>query len=132
MNELYEKLLHETYILTGQGKLDEFKSYLADDVSWTEAKGFPYAGTYVGPDEVIKNVHQRLGTEWNNYSAKDISYGFNGNKVYVYGQYSGEYKETKKSFIADFVHIYEFNNDKKVQKFTQVVDSHTVVQAMKN
>lgn len=67
---IYQKLLHETYVLTGEGKLDAFKMYLSDNVSWTEAAGFPYAGTYVGPDEVVKNVHERLGTEWDGYSAK--------------------------------------------------------------
>lgn len=130
MNELYESLLHESYLLTGKGELTKFKEYLAEDISWTEAAGFPYAGTYIGPDEVVKNVHERLGREWDNYSAKDLSYGFNGNKVYVYGQYSGEYKLTGKSFVADFVHLYEFNTDNKVKKFTQIVDSHTVVNAM--
>lgn len=129
MIELYEKLLHETYTLTGQGELDKFKTYLADDASWTEAAGFPYAGTYIGPDEIVKNVHERLGSEWINYSADDTSYGFNGNTVYVYGKYSGEFKTTGKSFVADFVHVYEFNSENKIQKFTQVVDSHTVVKA---
>ena len=50
----YQKLLHETYVLTGEGKLDAFKTYLSENVSWTEAAGFPYAGTYIGPDEVVK------------------------------------------------------------------------------
>ena len=129
MNELYEKLLHETYLLTGQGELDKFKTYLAEDASWTEAAGFPYAGTYVGPNEIVKNVHERLGSDWNNYAAKDLAYGFNGNQVFVYGKYSGEFKATGKSFVADFVHIYEFNDDNKVQKFIQVVDSQIVVEA---
>ena len=44
----YQKLLHETYVLTGEGKLDAFKTYLSENVSWTEAAGFPYAGTYIG------------------------------------------------------------------------------------
>lgn len=33
---------------------------LAPDAEWTEAAGFPYAGTYIGPENIIKNVHQRL------------------------------------------------------------------------
>ncbi len=66
----YQKLLHETYVLTGEGKLDAFKTYLSENVSWTEAAWFPYAGTYVGSDEVVKNVHERLGTEWDNYRLK--------------------------------------------------------------
>lgn len=122
----YQKLLKETYMLTGQGKLDEFKTYLSDDVSWTEADGFPYAGTYIGPEEVVKNVHERLGIEWEGYSAKDEIYAFNENIVIVYGKYSGIYKATGKSFIADFCHLYEFDDDDKVKKFIQIVDSATV------
>ena len=30
---------------------------------------FPYAGTYIGPENIIKNVHQRLGSEWQGYRA---------------------------------------------------------------
>lgn len=131
MNELYEKLLRETYELVGQGDIPTFITYLDDDISWTETAGFPYAGTYIGPVAVIENVHQRLGSEWHNFTAKDKSYGFNNNQVYVYGQYSGEYKVTSKSFVADFVHIYEFNQENKIQKFTQVVDSQLVNDAMK-
>lgn len=130
-NKLYQENLHKTYLLTGSGKLEEFKSYLAENVSWTEAAGFPYAGTYIGPDNVIKNVHERLGSEWDNYSATDISYTFNENVVMVYGQYRGTYKKTNKTFVADFVHLYEFNHDDKVQKFIQIVDSAIVIDAMK-
>lgn len=122
----YQKLLHETYLLTGEGKLEEFKTYLSKDVSWTEAAGFPYAGTYIGPDEVVKNVHERLGAEWKDYSAKDYIYAFNENIVIVYGKYSGTYKATEKSFVADFCHLYEFDETDKVKKFIQVVDSATV------
>jgi len=123
----YQKLLHETYVLTGQGKMDEFKTYLSDNVSWTEAAGFPYAGTYIGANEVVKNVHERLGTEWEGYSAKDDIYTFNENIVIVYGKYSGTYKATGKSFIADFCHLYEFDENDKVKKFIQIVDSATVL-----
>lgn len=30
---------------------------LAPDAEWTEAAGFPYAGTYIGPQAIFKNVH---------------------------------------------------------------------------
>lgn len=131
-NERYQKKLHETYLLTGQGRLDELKNYLAPEVEWTEAAGFPYAGTYVGPDEVTKNVHERLGSEWDNYGAEDLKYSFNGSTVMVYGKYSGTYKITQKSFVADFVHVYEFDENDKVSKFIQVVDSVIVIDSMRN
>src|SRR4051812_23037386 len=42
---------------------------LAPQFEWTEAAGFPYAGTYRSLDEVGKNVFARLAGEWENYRA---------------------------------------------------------------
>ena len=42
---------------------------LAPDIRWTEAEGFPYGGTYVGPDAILQGVFMRLGTEWDGYAA---------------------------------------------------------------
>ena len=81
---------------------------------------------------MTKNVHERLGSEWDNYRAEDLKYGFNGSTVMVYGKYSGTYKVTQKSFVADFVHVYEFDENDKVSKFIQVVDSAIVVDSMRN
>ncbi len=43
---------------------------LADDARWTEAAGFPYAGTYVGFDAIVENVFKRLATEWEDFSVQ--------------------------------------------------------------
>jgi uncharacterized protein len=32
---------------------------LAPDAVWVEAEGFPYAGTYTGPESIIDNVFRR-------------------------------------------------------------------------
>ncbi|TDM45381.1 ketosteroid isomerase [Macrococcoides goetzii] len=130
-SEQYQSIIETTYRLVEEGKLDEFFTYLADDVSWTECAGFPYGGTYVGKEEILKNVHMRLGTEWDQYTAKDIDYTFNGEKVMVFGKYSGTYKKTNKYFEADFVHYYIFNDEGKIKSFRQVTDSVQVVEAMK-
>lgn len=129
-SEIYQSILAKTYDLTAQGKLDEFTSYLADDISWTEASGFPYAGTYIGKTAVLDYVHKRLGTEWNSYQAEPISYAFNNQTVMVYSRYSGTYKKTQKAFLADFVHIYTFNENHKISHFLQVVDSYSVIKVM--
>lgn len=57
---------------TYEGKTSEengknLAKYVAKDISWIEAKGFPYAGTYIGLDSVTKNVFSRLGSEWVDY-----------------------------------------------------------------
>ncbi|SFN53113.1 hypothetical protein SAMN05444143_11728 [Flavobacterium succinicans] len=43
---------------TYEGKTSEkngknLAKYVADNISWTEANGFPYAGTYIGLENVI-------------------------------------------------------------------------------
>lgn len=44
--------------------------------------------------------------------------------------YAGTYRESGKSFTADFVHYYTFNKDDKIARFVQIVDSVPVVEAM--
>jgi uncharacterized protein len=34
------------------------------EIEWIEAEGFPYAGTYRGPQAVLDGVFARLGGEW--------------------------------------------------------------------
>ena len=57
---------------TYEGKTSEengnnLAKYVAEDISWTEAQGFPYAGTFIGLENVTKNVFSRLGSEWIDY-----------------------------------------------------------------
>lgn len=63
--------------------------HVSKNISWTEAKGFPYAGTYIGLDEITKNVFSRLGNEWIDYKFTPEGYVADGDKVVAYGTYSG-------------------------------------------
>jgi hypothetical protein len=33
-------------------------------VDWHLAEGYPYGGTYVGPDAIANGVFAKLGSEW--------------------------------------------------------------------
>ncbi|TGR72815.1 DUF4440 domain-containing protein, partial [Mesorhizobium sp. M2D.F.Ca.ET.223.01.1.1] len=37
---------------------------VTESTAWTEMAGFPYAGTYIGPDAVIAGVFKRIGEDW--------------------------------------------------------------------
>jgi uncharacterized protein len=39
-------------------------AFLDANIAWTEAEGFPYGGTYNGPNAVLEGVFMRLGSEW--------------------------------------------------------------------
>lgn len=110
------------------GKL--LKYYLADDAEWTEAKGFPYAGTYIGFDKITENVFARLGSEWIDYKFTPENYIASDDKVIAYGTYSGTYKKTNRAFTARVAHIWQVK-DEKIIRFEQIVDSDSVWAAMR-
>jgi uncharacterized protein len=94
------------------------------------AKGFPYAGTYIGLDEITRNVFSRLGNEWIGYKFTPEDYIAAGNKVVAYGTYTGTYKKTGKSIQARVAHIWILK-DGQIISFEQFVDSQTVNTALK-
>jgi ketosteroid isomerase-like protein len=102
---------------------------LAPDARWTEAAGFPYAGTYVGPEAIAAGVFQRLGSEWIGYRAEVHSYLADGDRVAAFGVYSGTYKATGKPMRATFAHLYHLKEG-KIVSMEQVVDSAMVRAAM--
>lgn len=120
---------------TYEGKTSEengknLAQYAADKISWTEAKGFPYGGTYIGLENIAKNVFSRLGSEWIDYKFTTEDYVANDDKVVVFGAYSGTYKITGKSFTARAAHIWKLK-DHEIISFEQFVDSQTVNEAIK-
>src|SRR4051812_8042320 len=62
---------------------------LAPRFEWTEAAGFPYAGTYRSLDEVAQNVFARLAGEWENYRAEAENFYDAGDTIVVTGRYLG-------------------------------------------
>ncbi len=105
------------------------KAALAPDATWTEAAGFPYAGTYVGYDAIVENVFQRLGSEWEGYTAKVHTYLAEDDRVAAFGIYSGTYRATGKAMSATFAHLYRLE-DGKIVTMEQYVDSATVMAAL--
>ena len=120
---------------TYEGKTSEengenLAKYVAKNVNWTEAKGFPYAGTYIGLENVTKNVFNRLATEWIDYKFTPEDYLESNDKVVAYGTYTGTYKITGKSFSARVAHLWKLK-DGKIISFEQFVDSQVVNDAIK-
>lgn len=93
----------------------------------------PVRGTYIGVEAIMENVFSRLGSEWNDYKASvNMYHEVSGKDVIIAeGMYSGVYKDTGKSFEAEFVHVWQLENG-KIVKFKQYVDSHLVREAMKS
>ena len=123
------ELIRGTYEGSSEDNGRNLLAVLSPDVEWTEAEGFPYAGTYVGPEALIEGVFRRLGTEWTGYRADVHTYLADGDRVAAFGVYSGTYNATGKSMTAPFAHLYQIE-DGKVIRMTQYVDTVLVTRAL--
>jgi len=100
-------------------------AYAAEGIIWTEAKGFPYGGTYAGLDAIGKNVFHRLATEWTDYKFAPEGYVAEGDNVVAYGTYTAVNNTTGKPLKARVAHLWKLKDGKIIQ-FEQFVDSQTV------
>src|SRR5437868_10752381 len=119
------EIIRATYEGGSEENSEHLLAALAPDAVWVESEGFPYAGTYVGPESIIANVFQRLATEWIDYRAEVASYVSEGDHVVAFGVYSGTYRKTGRAMRAAFAHHYTLR-DGRISRMVQYVDSHTV------
>ncbi|AYH47815.1 nuclear transport factor 2 family protein [Dickeya fangzhongdai] len=122
-------IIRATYEGTSEENGKQLLSVLAPDAVWIEAAGFPYAGTYVGPQQIVDGVFHRLATEWEGYRAQVHTYLADGDRVAAFGVYSGTYRATGKAMTATFAHLYQLRAG-RIIRMEQYVDSAMVCQAM--
>ncbi|KJL34788.1 MAG: DUF4440 domain-containing protein [Microbacterium sp.] len=117
------------YEASAGGDLAGMLAPIEADTTWTEAAGFPRAGTYIGPDAVRVNVFEALARDFDGYrfdldelvDAGDVQVGI--------GTYSGTFRQTGRPFTARVAHIWRLASD-RVVSFEQIVDSAQVRTAM--
>ena len=120
-----------------QGMYDSFASgdvaavvaALSDNVSWTEADGFPLAGTYIGPEAVVENVFMRLGEVGDNWGVVVERLVADGDTVVADGKYTWNHTGTGEPCEARMAHIWTLA-DGKATTFHQHVDTVKVREQM--
>lgn len=122
--------IRSLYAAFARGEVPTVLGALAPDVRWTEAEGFPYGGTYSGPQAVLENVFMKLGTEWEGFAAVPRELVSEGETVVAIGEYSGRFKATGKKMKVPYVHVWKFKGG-KVQTFEQHTDTLVVARALK-
>jgi ketosteroid isomerase-like protein len=120
-----QELIENVYRCFAVGDVPAVLGAMADDIQWTEADGFPLAGTYVGPQSVLEGVFMRLGEIGDHYSVVPEQYVADGDTVVTLGTYTWKHKETGEPASVKMAHVWAIR-DGKIAAFQQHVDTARV------
>ena len=123
------EVIKSLYLEGAEETKQNLESSLSSNVEWTETAGFPYAGTYHGIDEVVKNVFAKLAADWIGFRADAGGFYDAGETIIVTGFYRATYRKTGKPMEASFAHTWTLKNG-KIVKYVQCADTKKVWEAM--
>lgn len=122
-------IIADHYAASARQDMAAMMADVSPDVVWTEMAGFPCAGTWVGPEQVIDHVFKVLGSEWTNYRFELRELMDAGDRIIGLGRYQGTYGKTGKFMQARVAHVWRVQGGKIVQ-FEQFTDTLLVARAM--
>ena len=117
-----KEIIEELYQSFASGDVPAVLAKFDDNISWTEADGFPLAGTYVGPQAVLEGVFMRLGELGNDWVLVLNRFVADGDTVVTDGKYTWNHKETGAPCEVRMAHVWTLP-DGKVIDFLQHVDT---------
>ena len=119
------EVVRRQYLASAAGDLEALRATLAPDVEWTEMAGFPLAGTYRTPEGVTTNVMEKLGAEWDGWTAHDDAYVADGENVVVLARYTARHRTTDKPLAVRVAHHFVVRGG-LIVRFEQFVDTALV------
>lgn len=117
------------YELFAKKDQQAIRAIFEENIEWTQMKGFPNGGHYVGADAIFKNVFAGFRDNWEDWKAVVTEYIDAGDSVFAMGYYEGIFKQTGSYVKAEFTHRYVLENQ-KIKKFTQFTDTFLLAKAM--
>ena len=107
-----KELVESIYASFATGDVPAVLGAMAEDVQWTEADGFPLAGTYVGPQAVLEGVFMRLGEIGDDYAVMPEQFVADGDTVVVLGKYQWKNKTSGDPATVKMVHVLTLDGGK--------------------
>lgn len=123
------EVIESHYAAGERGDLPGMLADFSPDIVWTEAAGFPIAGTYVGVDSVRDNVFIGLAKDWDDWAVAIDELVVDGETVIGLGTYTGTNKATGKPVSTRVSHVWRVRDGKAV-RFEQITDTAQVIDAM--
>lgn len=123
------QIIQDHYRASDRQDLTGMMADMAPDVRWTEAEGFPCAGTHVGVPQIIARVFDVLGRDWSDYRFELETLLDAGDRQVGIGTYSGVFRATGKAMRARVAHVWTLR-DAQIVGFEQFTDTLLVTRAM--
>lgn len=117
-----KEIIAGAYASFATGDVPAALGAMADDIQWTEADGFPLAGTYVGPQAVLEGVFMRLGEIGDEFAVVPDQFVADGDTVVALGNYTWKQKSSGEPASVKMVHVWTVDGGKAVA-FQQHVDT---------
>jgi len=122
-----KEIIESLYGYFDAGDVPAVLALMSDDIEWTEADGFPLAGTFVGPQAVLDGVFMRLGEIGDHWGVVADQYVVEGDTVVTLGNYTWKHKITGEPAAVKLAHVWSFR-DGKIAAFQQHVDTVKVLE----
>ena len=100
----------------------------ATDIEWTEAAGFPTAGTWVGVEQIVDHVFKALVADWDGFAFTLERLIDGGDSVVAIGGYSGVHRATGKRMQVRTAHVWDVAGG-RIRRFEQFTDTLLVDRA---
>jgi ketosteroid isomerase-like protein len=103
------EIIQNLYDHLKKHEFDNVRALFHKNIKWKQMKGFPNSATYVGADEVIKNVFNVFLDNWTGWEYVVHEFLETGEDILAVGKYRGTFKISGKQLDAEFIHRYNLN-----------------------
>ena len=117
-----KEIVEAAYASFAQGDVPAVMGAMDENIEWTEADGFPLAGTYIGPQAVLEGVFMRLGEVGDEFAPVPDKIIAEGDTVVVLGNYTWKHKSSGVPAKVKMAHVWTVA-DGKLATFQQHVDT---------
>jgi len=122
-------IIRSHYEASTRGDIDGMLADLHPQVRWTEAAGFPYAGTYIGPEAVARGVFARIAQDWEGFGFHLEQLVASDDAVVATGCYRGRCRSTGRTLDVRTAHVWKLAQGQVIafEQFTDTLLVHRAV-----
>jgi hypothetical protein len=128
------QIINSLYNAFSTGDMPTVLGLMHSKIEWNEAESNSLAdgNPYIGPNAILEGVFARLGANHEHFGVQDVKiHGMDENMVLATLRYDAKVKATGKSYNAQAAHVWTLNNEGKIIKFQQFVDTKKLADAEK-